>query len=599
MNAKELSEFLSQRALEVAQNLLPNGKRVSSEWCAGDTSGGAGKSLKVRIAGDKKGVWSDFATGESGDLLDLWMHSRGVTLPEAMKEAMHQYGIRAEPLERPKKQYTRPEKPKCTTPKGKIQSWFADRGITEETIKAFKIGEKVEQGKTMIVFPYFKNGELINAKYRDIADKKHMRQEKNAEPCLFGWHLIDDKERTVAICEGEIDSLTLTQMGISALSVNQGAGNHQWIDNDWLELQRFSEIYLCYDQDEAGQKGVREVAQRLGLERCKIVKFDGFKDANDALKAGFSKEDFEECLKLAQTIDPNELKSITEFWGEVKNSFYPAVEEDETEPVLRFPFKDCDFFRFRYGEVTVWTGYNGHGKSLMLGQTLINLMMQGEKACVFSGEMLPKYQGKRLAKQISGLDRPSPEYLDYIGEWLQERMWIFNVADVATLSRLLEVFLYAFKRYGIRHFVIDSLMMIDVPEDGAGAMTAQKEAMRKIASFARTYQVHMHLVAHPRKGASDKQAPTKMDVAGSSKITDASDNVFSVWANHRDTSGEDVSVEDYDASLELHKQRNGDVQSKWIGLYFNKNSQQYTGDSRRKGYSYLDFSLMKNNQSAD
>jgi hypothetical protein len=34
----------------------------------------------------------------------------------------------------------------------------------------------------------------------------------------------------VAITEGEIDAMTLHQVGIPALSVNAGAGNHQWIE---------------------------------------------------------------------------------------------------------------------------------------------------------------------------------------------------------------------------------------------------------------------------------------------------------------------------------------------------------------------------------
>jgi twinkle protein len=30
------------------------------------------ESLKVHLTGDKAGIWQDFATGEGGDLLDLW-----------------------------------------------------------------------------------------------------------------------------------------------------------------------------------------------------------------------------------------------------------------------------------------------------------------------------------------------------------------------------------------------------------------------------------------------------------------------------------------------------------------------------------------------
>jgi len=192
-----------------------------------------------------------------------------------------------------------------------------------------------------------------------------------------------------------------------------------------------------------------------------------------------------------------------------------------------------------------------------------------------------------MAKQLTGLDRPSPQYLEAARQWITDKAWIFNLAETATLERLLEVFRYGFKRYGIRHFVIDSLMMTDVPEDGAGALSAQKEAMRKLATFARSNQVHIHLVAHPRKGQDEKKGPGKLDVAGSSKITDAADNVFSVWADHKEP-GE--RTEEPDGKLELHKQRNGDVQSKRLWLYFNRDAQQFTTDSRRRPYQYVRFS---------
>jgi twinkle protein len=130
-----------------------------------------------------------------------------------------------------------------------------DRGLTAETIDAFKVREVQRKGQPWALFPYLRDGVYVNGKYRNPADKKGMQQEKDAEPCLFGWHLIDPKARTVAICEGEIDAMTLHQVGIPALSVNAGAGNHQWIENDWDRLERFSEILVCFDNDEAGRQG--------------------------------------------------------------------------------------------------------------------------------------------------------------------------------------------------------------------------------------------------------------------------------------------------------------------------------------------------------
>ena len=586
MNAHELAQRMAGEAASIAQYLLPTGKRKSGEWVAGNTSGEAGQSLSVRLSGAKAGVWKDFATGEAGDLLDLWAKSRGLSVAQAMREAKQYLGINDGMPQREKPSYKRPQKPQCQVPKSAVMQWLQSRGLTPETVAAFKIGEQVRNGKAYAVFPYLRDGELVNAKYRNVAEKKDMRQEGGAEPCLFGWHLIDPRARTVAICEGEIDAMTLHQVGVPALSVNAGAGNHQWIENDWDRLDRFSEILVFFDNDEAGEKGAKEVMRRLGIERCKQVVLPA-KDANDYLLQGAVHADFDAAIADAKPQDPEELRQASDFIAKVKSMFYPA-HSDERDPVLRLD-KDLEWFEFRPGELTVWTGYNGHGKSLLLSQVLLGLAAQGERATVFSGEMTPERQIKRMVKQATGIDRPTMGYIDAVGRWLHDRLWIFNVVGSASIDRLLTVFLYANKRYGVRHFVIDSLMMTDVPEDGSGAITAQKEAIRKLCDFAKRNGCHMHLVAHPRKGADESKGPGKMDVAGSSKITDGADNVFTVWSARKDESQSCEDPDKPDAKLELHKQRNGDVQHWTQWLWFVKSAQQFATSSRRLPVEYVSY----------
>lgn len=584
MNAHELSEVMAQDAAGIAAYLLPKGKKVSGEWKAGSVDGEEGQSLSVRLTGSKRGLWRDFAKDEGGDLIDLWAAVRGVSIAEAMTEAKAHLGIRDDMPKQPEKSYRRPTKPQCHTPKAGVREWLTSRGLTERTIEAFKIGEQVRDSKTFAVFPYLREGELVNAKYRDIADKRGMRQEAGAEPCLFGWHLIDPKTRSIAITEGEIDAMTLHQSGIQALSVNAGAGNHQWIESDWERLDRFSEIFVCFDDDEAGKKGAKEVIQRLGVDRCKLVKF-GAKDANQWLQDGADGEDFHAALKQARPVDPDELVSIADFFGQVKAMLYPAASDAPT-PRLMIGDRYEDCVEFRPGELSVWTGINGHGKSLMLNQVQIGVMTQGERVCVFSGEMPPQVQAKRLARQLTGSSRPTPAYIDACEAWVRDRMWLFNVTGSATINRLLEVFSYAAKRYGIGHFVIDSLMTTEVPDDGPGAFSKQKEAIQKLATFARANKAHVHLVAHPRKSRDESEAPGKMDVGGSGKITDGADNVFSVWSDRK----EDGDTSDSpDALLELHKQRNGEVQHKKFWLYFNKPAQQFCTSSQRRPTAFVPY----------
>ena len=587
MNAAELSARLATDAPAIASYLLPQGKKAAGEWKAGSVSGEPGGSLSVRLSGAKAGVWRDFAAEQGGDLLDLWAAVRGCSIGEAMAEAKSYLGIKDAMPERPQKAFTRPAKPKTAMPVSVVRQWLNDRGIADTTIEAFKVREVQRNGETWALFPYLRDGVYINGKYRNPADKKGMGQEKDAEPCLFGWDLIDPKARSVVITEGEIDAMTVWQCGIPALSVNAGSGNHQWIENDWDRLQRFSEIVISFDHDEAGDKGAKEVMKRLGLERCKRMAMPA-KDANQWLQEGGSPEQFKEAVKTAKSQDPEELKSAMDFMNRVRSMFWPAQGE-ATFPLLQLDQR-FEWFEFRPGELTVWTGYNGHGKSLLLSQVQLGLMQQGEKFVIFSGEMTPEYLLKRMVKQATGIDRPTLGYIDAVGQWLMDRCFIYNQVGSATVKRLLEVFAYANKRYGVRHFVIDSLMMTDVPEDGAGAITAQKEAIRSMCDFAKRNGCHVHLVAHPRKGKDESSGPGKMDVAGSSKITDGADNVFTVWRAQKDESEPDDG-EKPDAKLELKKQRNGDVQQYSQWLWFNKGAMQFRAHKRNlHTVRYVEFS---------
>lgn len=602
MNVAEIKDRLAARAADVAEYLLPSGKKAGKEWKAGSVSGEAGGSLSVCIGGAKAGVWSDFASGEGGDLVDLWMACHGVTLADALREAKDYLGIRDIDPKPPQRTYTLPPKPRgklAAASAGRALDWLLGRGLTAQTIEAFKVVEQVRGDAVYVLFPYLSDtGEYLNGKIRNIDNKRDMRQEKDAMPCLFGWHLIPHNARTVTICEGEIDAMTLHQVGIPALSVNAGAGNHQWIENDWERLDRFSDITICFDHDEAGDKGAIEVLRRLGIERCRRVALP-VKDPNDWLLQGATAEQFKAAIAAARAMDPEELVSADARTEEVIAEFYPS-EGRPRMPSL-FIDKHLDWFEFHPGEYTAWTGWNGHGKSLFLDQVLLGLMRQGQRVVVFSGELTAVRHLKRVHKQASGLDRPSPQYLRAIGAWLRDRMWIFDVVGSAQLARLLEVFSYAARRYGANHFVIDSLMMLDVPSDGPGALSAQKVAAQKIAGFARGHGVHVHLVAHPRKGRDESHPPTKMDVAGSLDLINAADNVFAVFRVQKDEAAPDPTDEAAsakwrdqqdapDGRLVLSKNRHGDFQDYTQLLWFNKASQQYRTQQRRHPLSFVEFS---------
>lgn len=70
-DATDIARMLAAHTPALVAELLPAGRRDGAEWRAGSLAGEPGRSLGVHLFGSKAGVWSDFASGETGDALDL------------------------------------------------------------------------------------------------------------------------------------------------------------------------------------------------------------------------------------------------------------------------------------------------------------------------------------------------------------------------------------------------------------------------------------------------------------------------------------------------------------------------------------------------
>jgi hypothetical protein len=106
-NAAVLSRRLADQAEAVCSAYLPRGRRRGSYWIVGDVQGNPGQSMFVRLRGERRGYWTDGATAQHGDLLDLIRFARGLTgfqatLDEARRFLREPVFIRApnSPLER-------------------------------------------------------------------------------------------------------------------------------------------------------------------------------------------------------------------------------------------------------------------------------------------------------------------------------------------------------------------------------------------------------------------------------------------------------------------------------------------------------------------
>ena len=199
---------------------------------------------------------------------------------------------------------------------------------------------------------------------------------------------------------------------------------------------------------------------------------------------------------------------------------------------------------FSSGELSVWTGKRGEGKSTLLGQILLDAVNQNHVVCAYSGE-LPKEQFKLgLLQQAAGylnvtrrVDQRSgrvlfdvnKEVLPYIDKWWNERLFLTDIQrkEAHDEANILKIFEYANRRYGADTFLVDNIMTAELKDESSlGFWRAQSSFTGRLVAFAKRLDVHVHLVAHPRK--TEGRRLEADDVGGSSDITNRADNVFKV-----------------------------------------------------------------------
>jgi twinkle protein len=567
----------------VCGHLLPNGKKKSGEWRVGSVDGEEGQSLGVHLGGAKAGVWSDFSTGETGDLIDLWMAVRRIGLEGALAEMRDWLRLeRPRPHREPKRDYLRPPKPKCAAPRESVLTYLTGtRKIPAEILARYKIGER----GNVIVFPFLlPSGELVLAKERLAEDGARPKPTaSNCEPILFGWQAIDPNSREVVLTEGEADACSWAAYGFPAMSVPFGGGKgakQQWIESEFERMERFERIYLALDMDRQGDEAAEEIASRLGRHRCYRVRMP-YKDGNECLMQGVPVEEMARAIAEAVNLDPEGLRKPSDFVDHVTYLLWPAAGDHVGYCMPYGKLKDK--LLFRPAELSLWSGASGSGKSQIISDCVVDWVKQGSRVCLSSLEMKAAQTLKRMCKQLVGIERPTAKAIEMGLTWLDNGLLLYELVGKSNIEAILAVFDYARGKYGCDQFIIDSLMRLGVAGDD---YTAQEKIVFQLVDWVIAHNVHLHLVAHSRKGASQSGAPETEDIKGAMEIGANAFNIITVWRNRsledeirkaeasKDESALMTLREKPGVMVNIAKQRNGDFEGK-AGLWFDKSCYRY------------------------
>ncbi len=473
------------------------------------------------------------------------------------------------------KQYKKPET-KIKTITNRAEAYLQKRKISKATIEAFQIGC---DDKDNIIFPFFNDkGELEFIKFRPShkvgkGERKAWR-EADTKPILFGMNLCNP-EYPLCIFEGEIDSMSGHEAGIhNCVSVPSGTEDMTWIDTCFDWLKQFNTIYLFGDNDEPGREMTGKLKTKLSNHRLYIVEHK-YKDANELLY-----REGEEAVRKAY----EEAKEVP-VYGLIDLSDVKALDIKKI-PSVKSGIKELDakLGGFLMGDLSIWTGKRGEGKSTFLGQIMLESINNGYKVCVYSGELrAERFQywvnlqaaGKENIKSYYDIDKGREVfYIDKsidekIRTWYKGKFWLYDnsIAESSEETSILKIFEYAAKRYDCKVFFIDNLMTAKYNADTeSNYYRAQSNFVGQLVEFANKYNVHVHLVAHPRKTSNSLDND---DISGTADITNRAANVFSL----EKLKDEDRTKQGYDVLLSILKNR-------WEG-YTGKFGLNYCHTSRR------------------
>jgi len=328
------------------------------------------------------------------------------------------------------------------------------------------------------------------------------------------------------------------------------------------------------DDDVPGQEGAAKFAQKLGIKRCLLVRTkeddpEGPKDANDALRIG---KDLNAILSKAKRKPHQQVVSFEDLADEVYRNIC-SPEQMAGVPSKSFPSLTKILKGHRKGELTIFTGPTGVGKTTLLSQLSLDFASQGVRTLWGNFEIKNTHLAQKMLMQYAGKSvsemQEKAKWDEVVQAFSDIPIYWMRFHGSTSVDKVLDAMDYAVYVHDVEHVILDNLQFMlsgqswaqDSP--GMNKFDIQDHALEEFRRFASTKNVHITLVIHPRKTEED-QPLSIASVFGSVKATQEADNILILQYNK----GEDWKW------LEVAKNRfDGDLGP--IALQFNKRTKSY------------------------
>jgi len=440
---------------------------------------------------------------------------------------------------KPKKTYVAPKFENRTKLTEKALRWFWSRMISQETLIKTEVCSAVEwmpqfkKEVEVICWPYYRDGDLVNVKYR--GPEKSFKMITGAERILLNVDILKTANEVIWV-EGEMDYLTYIEAGFeNVVSVPNGAAtNLDYLDPHIEDLDRIETHYISVDDDEAGLKLREELIRRLSPEKCKIVAYSGFKDVNE-LMVGKGTPAVRSSLRDATEPQISGVFSPSTLADQLNELFLHGLQPGAG---VGMPEIDSEV-TWELGRLAVITGIPSHGKSEYLDFIITRLSLLHDWKCAFfSPENHPiQYHISKIAEKFTGkkfaAGHTSKDEYDQVVGYIEDNFMFIAPEDDFTVDTILEKARYLVKTRGIRILAIDPYNKLDhkIPS-GYTETQYVSEFLDKLSNFAKRMNVLVFLVAHPTKMYKEGGVyvvPNLYSISGSSNFYNKADYGITVY----------------------------------------------------------------------
>ncbi len=427
-----------------------------------------------------------------------------------------------------------------------VRDYLSGRGISSESVKQFNLGV---YKKKWLTLPHYQNKKLVNIKFRSIPpEKKTFRRLPDCKSILFNVDVLNSANEEVYICEGEFDAITLVQHGITnAISNTIGAGS---FDAEWIDqLKKIKKIFLCYDNDEAGQKGARALAKRLGYNRCWNVVLPKENDINDYFH-DHCIGDFKKLCSQAQQFDLQGIISI----DNAISLYHEEKRNSKDNTGIMTPWENINALikGFKAGDLIIVAAPPKTGKTTWCLNIALYNVLKGLPVLFYCLEMRPE---RLAAKVVGAYNRKSEDELtdlDYQSTAMQvsqSRLPLYfghsfkkpKIEDVLGLIR------EAVMRYDLKLVVFDNLHWLIRSVTNVNEELGQ--AVQGFKLLAEEMEIPVITIAQPRK-LDCERVMTANDIKYSNAIHSDCDQMLLMHRTRKASESSAINPEQFSAATE-------------------------------------------------